>query len=104
MSHTPAPWMVKKATQADNTGGYDYCILDEKNKLIAEVFEHVGWKGSSPEYDKYPAYINAKLIAAAPELLEALKLIQQEIKLNQGCVIEQISIIAHAAIKKAEGK
>lgn len=70
MQHTKGPWRFYKAHSADNTGGWDWAIVDSENKVIAESFEHVG-RESSTVFDKRPAEANACLIAASPALLEA---------------------------------
>ncbi len=58
MNHTPGPWHVSDSNE----------VLDEESCLVvAEIM------GERPEIYK----ANARLIAAAPELLEALKLIWQ---------------------------
>jgi hypothetical protein len=99
VEHTKAPWKVKKSKEPDNTGGYDYAIIDSQEKIIAETFEHVGKTKNG--YEKRPAEANAKLISAAPELLEALKNV---IKFwESGCFIDAEIEQAKQAIKKAEG-
>lgn len=69
MRHTPGPWTCKKAlTPVD--GAFDYAIaaeVDGRPQVIAEAFARSG-QTSFP-----PAEANARLIAAAPDLLEALK-------------------------------
>lgn len=73
MKHTPGPWKESRAKERDNTGGWDYAILDGNNKIIAEAFENVGFaSGSTVIHDFRPVEANARLIASAPELLEAL--------------------------------
>lgn len=69
--YTPGPWTTVAAKKPD-ISGIDYGILDTKGKIIAEVFHHVGFNDSGG-YDSRPVVTNAHLIAAAPELLEALK-------------------------------
>jgi len=69
--HTPGPWAVHRAKQADNTGGYDCAIIDLEGKIIAEAFEHVGWKDAR-SFIKRPVVANARLLATAPELLDCL--------------------------------
>jgi hypothetical protein len=64
VKHTPGPWSVVGPSKPDNTGGRDYAILAQQ-KIIAEAYERVG-----PNDDR-PAYENALLIAAAPDLLAA---------------------------------
>jgi hypothetical protein len=57
-------------------GGYDWgitTVVDGRITCIAEAFEVVG------EATKAPAEANARLIAAAPDMLEALKDIESKI-------------------------
>jgi hypothetical protein len=63
---------TSKALAPDNTGGFDWAIAKD-GKVIAEAFEHVGYASDGITYDKQPAEANARLIAAAPELLAALE-------------------------------
>ena len=96
MKHTPAPWQLAKS---------------EESKLI-KVLNKYGTRiaGITPmENDE----ANARLIAAAPELLEALKTVLQlaeagviqrnETGKPQWNLTDELQTIAHAAILKAEG-
>lgn len=87
---TPGPWSVKHDNEHDET------LLQNEHTTIATV-----WR-TEPAYEA-----NATLIAAAPELLEALRLI--------GCqsvgddwtyqqAYEFIKATARKAIAKAEGR
>ena len=55
--HTPGPWIVEMGKDRD------YAILDKSGDMIATV-----WSAVFPEPEDEP---NARLIAAAPDLLEA---------------------------------
>lgn len=78
---TPGPWSAQRAIKPDNTGGYDFAVMDARGKIVAEAFEHVGLSDGSlasmrlpaGAYDARPVAANAALIAAAPDLYEALK-------------------------------
>lgn len=72
--HTPAPWSTTASLTPDNTGGFDHAILDADSNIIAEAFEHVDYAEATKNgYLKMPVKANANLIAAAPEMLEALQ-------------------------------
>lgn len=83
--HTPGPWK----TVVNHNG--DIMICDKKNFVVGEIA------------DVFPEHVdgNANLIAAAPDLLEALK----------GCIDDPdycakrplVTAKARAAIAKAEG-
>ena len=65
MKHTPGPWKVKrvKETHGHNAGRtYQYIIADDPTDYIAEIF---------PCRTPLISHGNARLIAAAPDLLEA---------------------------------
>ena len=57
-AHTPGPWTLRRM----HTGGFD--IMDWRNRDVATVY------GGGVETESREA--NARLIAAAPDLLEAL--------------------------------
>lgn len=87
--HTEGPWQI-----GNKNGNLINYIFSEDGEHIAEVsFLTVNPKRREA---------NAKLIAAAPDLLSALKAIQEELELNQPCMIERIAIVSHNAINKAE--
>jgi hypothetical protein len=103
MSHTPGPWQISGPSKPDNVGGRDYAVLDEQTKIIAECYEKVG------PSDTRPAYANARLIAAAPELLQACKElvdIASGLRRNPNRTYGAVDAIVEAekAIAKAEGK
>ena len=80
--HTAAPW---------HHGGYE--IQDDKGALICNLS---GWRGEQQ------TLANARLIAAAPELLEALKELCDVTDTND--YNEAAFFKAEAAIAKAEGQ
>ena len=67
-SHTPGPWEIGNPERGDHRF-YVYCDNALGTAVAATVFEHdmTGW----PEATRLA---NARLIAAAPELLEALEI------------------------------
>ena len=93
MTHTPGPW---------HSVGHN--IEDDNGKVVATT--------EAPNGDEFPrAGTNRRLIAAAPELLEALKEIaegkgrfSQDPLTHASNTIEDMIEIAHNAIAKAEGK
>ena len=95
---TPGPWVTKQAISADNVGGFDWCVTQVGDtKIIAEVFQRVG--GVQGFWDDRPVEANAHLIAAAPNLYEALKAV---ISVADRKTVE--FDLAHAALAKAEGR
>ena len=58
-AHTPGPWTARRM----HTGGFD--IMDPRNRDVVTVY------GGGVETESREA--NARLIAAAPDLLDALK-------------------------------
>lgn len=98
--HTPGPWSFSPFSM---TGG-----VWAENEFIASVYPNApkGWDGLSAYHRSDEMKANAQLIAAAPDLLEAIKDCALEIaqvcnrKLTIG---EQIALDkARAAIAKAE--
>ena len=70
---TPGPWVPRRAAKPDNTGGYDWAIIAPDKAIIAECFEVVDWAENGVDFDTRPVEANARLIASAPDLLEALQ-------------------------------
>lgn len=91
--HTPGPWKVEKTSTGNNITSY---LLP----YVAAVSD--GLRARNGEGDA-----NARLIAAAPELLDALRIMvgtSQNLNLDLNAKIEGALKIAIAAIAKAEGK
>ena len=95
--HTPAPWVVGMGGSIrcgyTDKDGDDIIIGGVKNRSIqigSAPFTTVGHKES---------IANAHLIAAAPELLEALEKLNDITKYHP-----QVCDIARTAIKKAKGE
>jgi hypothetical protein len=103
--HTPGPWTLQHLE--DNHGGYPdwsiFCIRSPKNNLLAEV-------GLVDRFESERIPANARLIAAAPELLEALQRLVNQIrdtcakrKFSDGPLAIEFDA-ARAAIARTEGR
>ena len=68
--YTKGPLQYMKSRKPDNTGGYDYCVLDAEGQIIAETYEHVGRVMNACQ--TRPAADNARLFACAPDMAEML--------------------------------
>lgn len=100
-AHTPGPWF--QSHRENKEGMWNTQVYDAKGETIATlawypVPQHNGVIETSRE-------ANAHLIAAAPEMLEALKAMLHIFspKPNQGIVIDCI-VKAKWAVEKAEGR
>jgi len=91
--HTPGPWTVTRS-KMETDGAFDYAISAEGSLVLAEAFGRDA-KGGWP-----PAEANARLIAAAPELLAMLKVAQLWLDVDGRFDMQGIN----AAIAKAEGR
>ena len=92
--HTPGPWTVT----ADGAGWYIECS-PERGHSVAYIRAEIGDEDQDTSDDEKES--NARLIAAAPELLEALKLIANAE--NSALDLAYCKGIARAAITKATG-
>lgn len=94
--HTPGPWKVgaKFDTGSASTSGVE--ISDIENSETVAVAVEGNDSGGIYAYQEVMA--NARLIAAAPELLDALKELVDRYPNNVGITK------AKAALAKAEGK
>lgn len=100
--HTPGPWRVNDSDGAGNCGSDIFPFLVEagtpehsEGPVIAEVYGDLA---------NLPALANARLIAASPDMLEALEAIVEGL----GATVENdgtkpIWAAAFAAIAKAKG-
>jgi hypothetical protein len=89
--HTPGPWKIFYPTVGDCGFGID--TADEKNSIVVMDTEAGIYSAETREED----LANAKLIAAAPDLLEAcLAALDSKLHWNQ------INSMLKKAIKKAK--
>lgn len=96
-AHTPGPWKV---------GESYYVLAGPEDGHLAACFNYVKGLGTVPQY------ANARLIAAAPELLEALKDVLKAcgeqglnvIETEEGGPDAEWAVRAEAVIAKAEGR
>jgi hypothetical protein len=92
--HTPAPWSFYPKYE----GEHSVAIV----KDMLAVAEIIGSEGSEGQISKQTALANAKLIAAAPELLEALtEFLNDHTKGYRNPPLTKVHQKAKAAIKKA---
>jgi len=96
MSHTPGPWHAI----IDNEGDVTYVTADSANDRDICDFYHVSREGSQT-YPKENAEANARLVAAAPEMLAALEVIEMTLR-----GLGHLNLSDHAAdlIKRAKGE
>ena len=100
--HTPGPWKLQKALRPVD-GEYDYGIgakVSGRGQCIAEAF------GRCSDRDLLPAEANARLIAAAPEMLEALVNCSSLLGafIGPDDAVGQAALKEAAAILKAQGQ
>lgn len=97
-AYTPGPWTTIQAVRPHGSErSTDHGILDAHQNLIAECFEIVGYgTDETSRYQRVAAAANAKLIAAAPELVEALRLLTNGFKYST-----EVCQIARTALAKA---
>lgn len=104
--HTPGPWKYIDATKVAGMQFAPACVIQSGDKNIARF----SWNDNSPWFPtKEESQANARLIAAAPELLEALKGLLADIEdyqrvNNLGGENNHWQVISRAAIAKAEGR
>lgn len=103
--HTPGPWTISGPSKPDNVGGRDWAVVDGNLLIVAEAFE------VPARAVTFPAEANARLIAAAPDLLEAARKLHKQIAFDvfvddQGhrAVMLQAFREIEMAIAKAEGR
>ena len=97
--HTPGPWLVQETTV--------YALNDERNpanRFTASVDS--GWADEKCRISRQEVEANARLIAAAPDLLESLTNLVGLAKLGAARLDKYQAAMsaAEAAIAKAEGK
>ena len=101
MAHTPGPWQAVKSFDPD----FSFAICAQPHPAL-RGFTHI-IAGIRETDDAEAAEANARLIAAAPELLEALKTLDNIERGMQGWHEDAKANVwarARAAIAKAEGR
>jgi len=104
--YTPGPWNYIRITCEDGFRPDRYSIgaesLPGENKHIASVSVANGWSDvdGKSHHQELPGEANATLIAASPDLLEALKSLAYYVKDHNLALYQE----AMDAINKAEGK
>lgn len=98
--HTPGPWEVCDAKRPD---GF-HIRSNARHWSIAAAYHMAGCSDPSLDISEGEAAANARLIAAAPELLEALEVAEDVLSSIDGdsvhpCTLHKI----RAAIAKARG-
>lgn len=96
--HTPGPWHVGRVA---TTQGQHFAITSPNGDHIATIGEAINSHNGSGN-----AYVNARVIAAAPELLEALQNLTKWANVaacdrEPGSILDQNIEAARAAIAKA---
>lgn len=91
MAHTPGPWQLRTVDQSLGT------IETADGKFI--IANTCQLRANDYQSNHAERRANARLIAAAPDLLEALELIA-----NTGMDARQCMLTARAAIAKATGE
>lgn len=91
--HTPGPWALRRGHSVVE-------IRTVAGLAVAQTTSDAYWQSFSAEADA-----NARLIAAAPEMLEALKQAREYLRYSLGSTSETNPYPAiDAAIAKAEGR
>lgn len=101
--HTPGPWAVKKGSRYSRTGGFS---IDSHGHWLelATIFAHIA------EETNHLGEANARLIAAAPDLLaaceEGLTAIRWAQTHTDGNAVQFVHVVnvLMAAIRKAKGE
>lgn len=94
------PYRVKRA-KAPSDGEYDYAIGADIGGTIYAIAEVFGRVGDDVRPD---AKATAHLIAAAPDMYEALKAVQDYIADDDESSADNVADMIDAALAKAEGK
>lgn len=95
--HTPGPWSVTWGTAQGGEGHHimDSTGIDNGLSIVAVVGFHDDSEGETKA--------NARLIAAAPDLLYIASWIEKECEEGDGTIPDGLYNAARAAIKKTKG-
>jgi len=99
MSHTPGPWTI------DPNEDYPLAVIrvDEDNDGIGVC--EIGTEYQPTRADATPEqFANARLIAAAPEMLEALERVSNAFQRGRYPELQGVACDVFEAIRKAKGE
>jgi len=96
--HTPGPWL--------RSGNTIYALMHHSWNKGVETFRNrfSAYVQADKECGQQEEEANARLIAAAPELLESLQNIVRSAEINQAAINTFLLIDAREAISKATGE
>lgn len=99
MKHTPAPWVTENVASGKDLVYVRIQRKENRDKVVA-------FAGVYKQKDEEEAEANAKLIASAPELLEACKYARQTLieiskVVNLGSADSKVLFLIKQAIEKA---
>lgn len=100
--HTPGPWLIKEYGRSTSDNEYDHSKIHIGSRIGSfevKVITH------RPVTSMREVAINAALVAAAPDLLEALELMASDYMRKDGLGFDLIaSSMMFKAIAKARGE
>lgn len=107
-SHTPGPWEIVEHMGHDFLGNNETGDEDDKMGIRGPAGQRVLWFGNSETYypteGEEPNQYDARLIAAAPDLLELVKLVHGSFGGGRIITFSDAAIAEfEAAISKVEG-
>lgn len=107
--HTPGPWLVEHDKEFDEVTVYAEIEEYEYNMTICEVSSYITKDGAPVGLmDTEQIADNARLIAAAPEMYEALRDIVEQAEKTMlpipADLADSIRVFGKAALEKVEGK
>ena len=98
MSHTPGPWIAHPWSCSYDDPRWRVIPLGSSGGAAGLAVVHPRWYT-----DEVTVAANARLIAAAPELLEVLQSIIDSVDKGHAVILVPIAANARAAIAKATG-
>lgn len=102
--HTPGPWMAPIGFDGNARGFVVYGPPDQFAGLRVALVPEVGMTGcGDPLPDADGSYANARLIATAPDLLEALIVARDAMLFGIESEIDNAIDVVRKAIAKAKG-
>ena len=104
MKHTPGPWLAPIGFDDKSMGYVVYGPPDQFAGLRVSFVPEDGMTGcGGPLPSANEAYFNARLIAAAPDLLEALIVARDALMFGIESEIDNAVDVVRKAIAKAKG-